>query len=76
MKQFISRVEWISDYYVLYFLYNPNKIERYYQYMVNKWHLSFSTVKDLNSLSFTVTKSDTLLSIDLEGAQHNAYEST
>jgi hypothetical protein len=45
MQNFITKLEWISDYYVLYFFYNPNKIERYYRYMSDKW-VAFSEPVD------------------------------
>ena len=37
MKNWIEKLEWLSDYYLVYFLYNPNKIDRYNQYMKDKW---------------------------------------
>ncbi len=33
----MKKLEWIFDYYIAYFLYNPNKIDRYYKYLRNKW---------------------------------------
>ena len=54
MKNLTQKLEWIFDYYVVYFLYNPHKIEAYYRYMHEKWekvqgsfehHLKHSTVK-------------------------------
>ena len=38
MKNLTEKLEWIFDYYVVYFLYNPHKIERYYRYMNEKWN--------------------------------------
>ena len=37
MKKLIEKLEWFSDYYLIYFLYNPNKIDRYNQYMKDRW---------------------------------------
>ena len=37
MKKLIEKLEWICDYYLVYFLYNSHKIERYNQYMKGKW---------------------------------------
>ncbi|MEI7527112.1 MAG: hypothetical protein WCJ95_22370 [Mariniphaga sp.] len=39
MKNLTEKLEWIFDYYVVYFLYNPHKIERYYRYMNEKWNI-------------------------------------
>lgn len=39
MKRLINKLEWIIDYYFVYFLYNPQKIERYYNYLNDKWDL-------------------------------------
>ena len=37
MKTLIKKLEWISDYYLVYFLYNPNKTGRYHEHMNHKW---------------------------------------
>ncbi len=37
MKNLTEKLEWIFDYYVAYFLYNPHKIARYYRYLNQKW---------------------------------------
>ena len=37
MKKFLKTLEFNFDYYVVYFLYNGNKINRYYEYMNKKW---------------------------------------
>lgn len=37
MKKFIEELEWIFDYYIAYFLYNPNKIDRYNLFLQDKW---------------------------------------
>ena len=37
MKRVMEKLEWVTDYYFVYFLYNPNKMERYHQYMEDKW---------------------------------------
>lgn len=39
MKRLINKLEWIIDYYFVYFLYNPQKIDRYYNYLNDKWDL-------------------------------------
>jgi len=39
MKRLIHKLEWIIDYYFVYFLYNPQKIDRYYNYLNDKWDL-------------------------------------
>jgi hypothetical protein len=39
MKRLINKLEWIIDYYFVYFLYNPQKIDRYYNYLDDKWDL-------------------------------------
>ncbi len=37
MKKITDKLEWIFDYYIAYFLYNPNKIDRYNQFLIEKW---------------------------------------
>ncbi len=56
MKKYLEKLEWIFDYYVAYFLYNPHKIERYHKYMRSRWdipsgifshHLKHSSLKKI-----------------------------
>ena len=37
MKKFLKKLDWIWDYYFVYFLYNGNKGHKYKQYMLQKW---------------------------------------
>jgi hypothetical protein len=37
-----KKIEWIIDYHFLYFLYNARKIDKYNQYMKNKYGSKFS----------------------------------
>ena len=37
MKIIWEELEWIFDYYIAFFLYNPKKIHRYNLFMQNKW---------------------------------------
>ena len=37
MKKILTELEWIWDYYFVYFLYNPHKIHYYHFYMRDKW---------------------------------------
>ena len=37
MKKILNKIDWIWDYYFVYFLYNANKIKRYHNYMAGKW---------------------------------------
>ena len=37
MKKIWEELEWIFDYYIAFFLYNPNKIHRYNQFLQDKW---------------------------------------
>ena len=37
MKKFLKKLDWIWDYYFVYFLYNGNKLDKYFQYMERKW---------------------------------------
>ena len=37
MKKFLKKLDWIIDYYFVYFLYNGNKQDRYFDYMKKKW---------------------------------------
>lgn len=37
MTKFLKELEWKIDYYLVIFLYNPNKTHRYHKYMTDKW---------------------------------------
>ncbi len=37
IKKELRKLDWIHDYYLVYFLYKPEKINRYYKYMNQKW---------------------------------------
>lgn len=37
LKQFLTEIDWRFDYYFVIFLYNPNKVNRYHRYMIEKW---------------------------------------
>jgi hypothetical protein len=37
MKRFLKELEWKWDFYFVIFLYNPNKVYRYDEYMKHKW---------------------------------------
>jgi hypothetical protein len=47
MTNIIERLEWIIDFYFVYFLYNPNKIDRYVQYMTEKWDIESGVNRSL-----------------------------
>jgi len=37
MKKILKKLDWIYDYYILYFMYNEKKLDRYFEYMKKKW---------------------------------------
>ena len=37
MKKLLRKLDWIIDYYFVYFLYNDRKLDRYYAYLRKKW---------------------------------------
>ena len=37
MKKLLKKLDWIWDYYFVYFLYNGNKTQDYIDYMEKKW---------------------------------------
>lgn len=37
MKKFLFNLSWLFDYFVIYFTYNPNKIQRYHRYMIKRY---------------------------------------
>jgi len=39
MKQLLRKIELWIDIYLVYFLYNGNKIHRYYEYLEKKWNI-------------------------------------
>ncbi len=47
MIRLLKEIEWIFDYYFLYFLYNDRKRYRYYEWMENKWPDRFKKPADL-----------------------------
>jgi hypothetical protein len=38
IKKILKKLDWIWDYYFVYFLYNGNKLNGYYDYMNKKWN--------------------------------------
>jgi len=38
MKKLFKKLDWWFDYYIVWMLYNGNKIHHYNEYMKNKWH--------------------------------------
>jgi hypothetical protein len=42
MKKYIKELEYKIDYYLVIFLYNPNKVDRYHQYMTKKWGTKYT----------------------------------
>ena len=38
MKKILNNLDWIWDYYFVYFFYNGNKMDMYYGYMEKKWN--------------------------------------
>ena len=37
MKKLLKKIEWCFDYYIAWMMYNPNKQDRYIDYMEQKW---------------------------------------
>ena len=37
MKKFLFNLHWLFDFYVIYFTYNPRKIQRYHEYMTKRY---------------------------------------
>ena len=37
IRKILKKIDWIWDYYFVYFMYNERKLDRYYNYMKNKW---------------------------------------
>ena len=37
MKKILTDLEWFIDFYLMIFLYNPNKVHRYDDWMTKKW---------------------------------------
>ena len=37
LKRVTKKIDWFFDIYVVYFLYNTKKLDRYYAYLRKKW---------------------------------------
>jgi hypothetical protein len=37
MKKLLFNIKWLFDFYVIYFTYNPRKIQRYHEYMTKRY---------------------------------------
>ena len=37
VSKILKKLDWIWDYYFVYFMYNGTKINKYNDYMKNKW---------------------------------------
>ena len=46
MKKFLTRLDWIFDFYFAYFLYGPTKVHRYHKYMKDKWGEKYESPAD------------------------------
>jgi hypothetical protein len=44
MKKFLFKLRWVVDYYIIYFTYNPHKIKRYHDYMVNRYGNKYTEI--------------------------------
>ena len=44
LKNILTSLEWNLDYYLIYFLYNPNKIHNYHTYLNDKWHIESANI--------------------------------
>jgi hypothetical protein len=37
IRKILKKLDWTYDYYILYFMYNERKLDRYNKYMEQKW---------------------------------------
>ena len=37
IRKILKKLDWTYDYYILYFMYNKRKLDRYNKYMEQKW---------------------------------------
>ena len=37
MRKLLNKLHWTFDYYILYMMYNEKKLNRYHEYMKQKW---------------------------------------
>lgn len=44
MKGMFTKIKWKIDYFLVYFLYNQNTFDQYYQYLSKKWHLKTTSI--------------------------------
>ncbi len=51
ISKILKKIDWIWDYYFVYFMYNANKLSRYNRYMKNKWGEKFIENKKNQKLS-------------------------
>ena len=61
MKKFIEEMEWIFDYYIVYFLYNPNKNERYSQFLQDKWEFLPEKPYKMKKIKLKEVKNSTMI---------------
>jgi len=37
IRKILKKIDWTWDYYFVYFMYNERKLDRYHNYMKQKW---------------------------------------
>jgi hypothetical protein len=55
MKDFLRKIEWIWDFYFVYFLFNPMKVHRYHDYMWQKWGSRYCSLEELENYKKTIS---------------------
>jgi hypothetical protein len=48
MKTFLKKFEWLYEYYIVYYLFSPNKLQRYHTYMRRKWKDRYCTQEEFD----------------------------
>lgn len=56
MKNFLIKLEWIYEYYFVYFMFSPHKLQRYHTYMRKKWGDKYCTKQEFDDYLKTLYK--------------------
>jgi hypothetical protein len=56
MKRFFKQLEWVFEYYFVYFLFKPDKLHRYHYFMRKKWGDKYCTKEEYDEYLKTLCK--------------------
>jgi hypothetical protein len=56
MKTILKKLDWVFEYYFVYFLFKPDKLQRYHYYMMKKWGDKYCTKEEYEEYLKTLSE--------------------